>query len=71
MALMNLREWRSAKDLTQTEAADKLGISQSDVSRIETGKQWPDAETLARIIKNSGDEITAASMLAAHNSVAA
>lgn len=68
---MNLREWRDARNLRQHQAAEMLGISQSDVSRIETGKQWPDAETLARIIKNSGDEITAAAMLAAHSSVAA
>lgn len=62
---MNMLEWRKAKELNQVDAAEKLGISQPDVSRIETGKQWPDPATLAKIIDNSGGEISADDLLAA------
>ena len=33
-----LREWREAKNLTQATAAERFGMSQAQLSRIESGK---------------------------------
>lgn len=55
---MTLTEWRKAKNLTMTGAADVLGISQSSISRAEAGKQWPDKETLELIFQRTGGAVT-------------
>lgn len=41
-----VREWRTAKLGTQTEAAKSLHLDQSTLSKIESGKQRPDYEVL-------------------------
>ena len=40
---------RKEKGLTQKELADKLNVSDKAVSRWETGKNYPDIETLQRL----------------------
>lgn len=44
--LKTAREWRG---LTQSEAAEKLGIGQDTVSNYERGKTYPDIPTLRKI----------------------
>lgn len=56
---MKLRDWRKKHDLTMVQAAPRLGISQSSISRIETGEQWPDRETMQKIIEGTAGEVTA------------
>lgn len=44
-----IKDLRTDKDLTQTEVADAIGITQRKYSYLETGEQqWPD-ELLARL----------------------
>ena len=40
---------RKAKGLTQKELAEKVHVSDKAVSRWETGKNYPDIETLVRL----------------------
>ena len=40
---------RKEKGFTQKELADKLNVSDKAVSRWETGKNYPDIETLQRL----------------------
>lgn len=44
-----LKKLRLEKSLTQTELADKLGISKSTISMYENGNREPDFETLEHI----------------------
>lgn len=44
-----IREIRKAKNLKISEVEMKAGISEGNLSRIETGKQWPKEETLKAI----------------------
>jgi transcriptional regulator with XRE-family HTH domain len=46
-----LRELREARQLTQKELADRIGVSDQQIYRYETGKSDPTAEVLARIAK--------------------
>ena len=45
----SIRKRRKAKGLTQKELADKSGVTESQISQIETGKRKPGFETLLRI----------------------
>jgi len=45
-------EYRAKHGLTQQELADKLGISKSLVSRIESGERKTDVETLVPLINS-------------------
>jgi DNA-binding XRE family transcriptional regulator len=49
--LMSLIRARRAKKLTQADLADKLGVQQSTIARIESGKGNPGLTTLLRIAK--------------------
>ena len=44
-----IREIRKAKNLNISDVEIKAGISEGNLSRIETGKQWPREETLKAI----------------------
>lgn len=46
-----LKELREAKSLTQSQVAEKIGISQQAYSLIETGQNTPSLET-ALLISN-------------------
>ncbi|MCM1512333.1 MAG: LexA family transcriptional regulator [Oxalobacter formigenes] len=44
-----IRTIRKSKNLSITEVESRAGISEGNLSRIETGKQWPREDTLAAI----------------------
>lgn len=52
-----LRQLRQAKNLTQPELAEAMGIEQSYLSKLENGKSLPSADMLARILDVFGLEI--------------
>jgi len=54
-ARVRLRLTRDALGLTQVEAAAIAGVSQADISRIETGETSPSVERLSRILGRLGD----------------
>lgn len=45
-----LRAARALKGLTQLQLAEKIGMKEIEVSRIETGRSRPDAESKRRIV---------------------
>ena len=49
-----LRELRHGKNLTQPELAEAMGIEQSYLSKIETGKCLPSADVFDRILETFG-----------------
>ncbi len=56
MILFNerLKELRIEKDLSQTELAKELNVSQRSISSWETGFRQPDFETLEQLAKYFG-----------------
>lgn len=48
---------RKEKGLTQREFAERVGIKQSQLARIESGKQFPKLETLAKLAAGAGYEV--------------
>lgn len=58
---VNVAAWvngarRSAR-LTQRELADRSGVPQPTIARIESGKQMPRADTLDRLLRACGWEL--------------
>lgn len=56
----NIRRLRRARDLTQEQLADRLGVTYQSVSRWEVGTAYPDIELLpaiADIFSVSVDEL--------------
>ena len=72
---MDTKAWRTSKGLNISKGALVLGISQPSLSRIEAGDQWPEPETIERIVKNSGNAVNVtdlhASFMAARRARAA
>lgn len=56
LTMMLLKE-REAQHLTQTELAERTGIRQSNISRIEKGQVSPTLATLRRIARGLGKEL--------------
>jgi transcriptional regulator with XRE-family HTH domain len=54
-----LKEARHAAGLTQVELADRLGVSQSEIARLEKHGANPRLDTLVRAIAATGHELTA------------
>lgn len=55
-----IKNARESADLTQKELAERLGVTQKDVSRWENNKITPNIETFAKICKAldaSADEL--------------
>lgn len=52
-----LREWRKFRKLTQEQVADRTGIDQSTVQRIEAGKLPYNEETLQRFAHAFGCDV--------------
>jgi transcriptional regulator with XRE-family HTH domain len=52
-----LKEARAAAGLTQVELADRLGVSQSEIARLESRKANPRVETLLRAVDATGHTI--------------
>jgi transcriptional regulator with XRE-family HTH domain len=56
----NIAEMRKARDLTQRELADKLGVSQSHIARWETERSQPRSkalDSLAEIFEITVEEL--------------
>lgn len=58
---MHAAEWvngaRRSAGLTQRQLADRSGIPQPTIARIEAGKQMPRADTLDRLLRACGWEL--------------
>lgn len=54
---MMILEARSELNVTQAELAERTGIRQSNISRIEKGQATPSITTLARIAKGLGKRL--------------
>jgi transcriptional regulator with XRE-family HTH domain len=54
-----IRQLRKSRNLTQTELSEKIGVAQSDLSRMEKGEYKVGLDTLLRILQvfelNMGD----------------
>ena len=48
---------RTSQNMTQKELAEKTGIRQSNISRIENGSASPTIDTLARIAAGLGKQL--------------
>jgi predicted transcriptional regulator len=48
---------RSEQNITQKELADKIGIKQSNISRLESGSYNPSLDFLQRIAEGLGKEL--------------
>lgn len=55
---INLKDLREKHGLTQSQLAEKMGVSQKAISDIENGKAWPDYKTVQAISKALGSEET-------------
>jgi len=58
---VNVAEWvngaRRSAGLTQRGLAERSGVPQPTIARIESGKQMPRADTLDRLLRASGWEL--------------
>jgi transcriptional regulator with XRE-family HTH domain len=58
-----LREWREARDLSQKEAAEGAGISQSEWQKLESGRSRnPSSNTLRHVESYTDGEFTVADL---------
>lgn len=46
-----LKQWREARDLTQAQLAEKSGLPQSHISRLEAGQHSPSFKTVEKLAK--------------------
>jgi len=53
-----IRRWRYRAFLTQTELAERAGISKSYLCELEKGRYWPGIDVLRDIARALGCEIT-------------
>jgi transcriptional regulator with XRE-family HTH domain len=61
--MIDLKTWRTKRELTQAQVAEMIGTVVPNVSRIETGNQWPGPELMARIEEATNGEVTASAIL--------
>ena len=55
--LMAIIEARNETGLTQAELAERSGLKQSNISRIETGKSIPNVRTLSQLAMGFGKKL--------------
>ena len=48
---------RITKGISQTELAKQIGVTQTHLSNIENGKNYPNSETIEKIAKGLGVEV--------------
>lgn len=53
----NLKSARKEKEITQKELSEKSGIPQKTISRIESGKDYPNIRTIMKIAKSLDKKI--------------
>ena len=61
--MIDLKTWRTQREFTQAQVAELIGTNVPNVSRIETGNQWPGPELMARIEEATNGEVTASAIL--------
>lgn len=49
-----LKEWRAANGLTQEAAAERLGVSEPDISRWENRRRMPSLTQAAKLSEMTG-----------------
>lgn len=54
---MNLTEYRKKEKKTQTQIAEELGVSQSNIASWENGTRTPTRENMQRIIAYTNGEV--------------
>lgn len=54
--IANIKKLREIKNLTQSELAEKIGITEKYFSALETGKKWGSFETLVALANALGVE---------------
>lgn len=57
-AKINLRHNRLLANMTQSELAEKVGVAQSYISEIESGKTMPSIQTLCDLSQALGVTVT-------------
>lgn len=55
--LMMILKARNEQNLTQSELAERTGIRQSNISRIEKGQALPSISTLCKIARGLGKQL--------------
>ena len=50
----SITHFREEKKMTQTQVAKLAGITQSQLSRIEDGENWPNKSTIRKICRGLG-----------------
>ena len=55
--IRSLLEARRAAKITQKELSERTGISQADISRIETGEANPSMQTMKRLAEGLGMQL--------------
>ena len=53
-----LRAWRLAKNMTQTAAADVMGLEQSSWARLELGERYPGRAVVKVLHEKTGIPVT-------------
>lgn len=56
--ILDLKGYRKRERLTQTDLAEKLGITQSAVSQFENNQQYVRLSTINRIAEKLGVEVS-------------
>ena len=64
--MSKLRAWRRAKNMTQTELAERLGCSTPSVCKIEAGEQLPSPNLLLKIQQVTRSAVTIADIIGEH-----
>lgn len=54
-----LRSFRKSQGIRLHQMAEKLSVSVATLSRIETGKQWPDRAFFERVVSVTNGQVTA------------
>jgi transcriptional regulator with XRE-family HTH domain len=66
--MTDLKTWRTERHLNQSELAELLCTNTANVSRIETGNQWPGPELMAAIERVTKGRVTASNILQVYRS---
>lgn len=61
--MQTLNEWMDERDISDTEAAEEIGLSRGYFSRVRTGVVHPSLDTALRIYDWTGGKIDIRSLL--------
>jgi DNA-binding transcriptional regulator YdaS (Cro superfamily) len=63
---MKLKDWLTSRDMTASDFAELVGISQGAISKIVRGVVWPEADTISAIERATDGEVQAADILSTY-----